>query len=86
MQLLVLATCDALVTAVEVAQTANMISTDADIAGEEAERWERCFYEFLASGIPLFQAFALTKEQVADVPMRIIRKQDVVFRKVPTSG
>jgi TIR domain len=81
-QLVVLATCDALVTAVEVAQTANMISTDAEITGVDAERWEKCFYEFLGNGIPLFQAFALTKKQVEEVPMRIIRKQDVVFRKV----
>lgn len=85
-QLVVLATCDALVTAVEVAQTANMVSTDAEITGVRAERWAKCFYEFLGNGIPLFRAFALTKGQVEDVPMRIIRKQDVVFRNVPTSG
>ena len=48
-----------------------MISTDAEITGVEAERWAKCFYEFLGSGIPLFQAFALTKRQVEDVPMRI---------------
>jgi hypothetical protein len=85
-QLVVLSTCDALVTAVEVAQTANMISTDAMITGMQSERWGKCFYEFLADGIPLFQAFALTKSQVEDVPMRIIRKQDLVFRRRQEEG
>jgi hypothetical protein len=45
-----------------------------------------CFYEFLGDGIPLFQAFDPTKKQVEEVPLRIIRKQDVVFRKAPVSG
>jgi hypothetical protein len=79
-QLVVLATCDALVTAVEVAQTANMISTDAEISGEEVRNWAACFYELLGNGMPLFKAFAVTKTQVEDVPMRIIRKQDFVVR------
>ena len=79
-QLVVLATCDALVTAVEVAQTANMISTDAVITGKETERWAACFYGFLASGMPLFKAFEITKKQEEDVPMRIIRKQDLLVR------
>jgi hypothetical protein len=77
-RLVVLATCKALLLAVEVAHVANMAASDATITGTEAEEWEECFYGLLAQGKPLFKAFDITKSQTT-VPVRAIRKKDLVF-------
>ena len=41
-RLVVLATCKALLLAVEVATVANVAASDQDISGEEAANWEDC--------------------------------------------
>jgi hypothetical protein len=79
-RLVVLATCNALLLAVEVAHVANMAATDVEITGEAAAEWEECFYGFLAQGKPLFKAFELTRSQVS-TPIRPIRHKAVVFGK-----
>jgi hypothetical protein len=71
-RLVVLATCKALLTAVEVARVANMAASNADISGEEAADWEESFYRLLAQGKPLFKAFDLSKSQ-SKTPMKSIR-------------
>ncbi len=77
-RLVVLATCRALLLAVEVAPVANMAASDADITGEQAKEWCDCFYTLLAQGRSLHKSFDLTRGQV-DVPMRAIRQKDVAF-------
>jgi len=76
--LVVLATCKAMLLAVEVAHVANMAASDAVITGEAAAEWEECFYGFLAQGKSLYKAFDLTRSQVA-TPIRPIRHKDIAF-------
>jgi hypothetical protein len=77
-RLVVLATCNALALAVEVAGVANMIATNREITGEAAAEWEDCFYDLLARGHSLYKAYELTKSN-SGVPMRLIRLKDVAF-------
>jgi len=76
--LVVLATCRALLLAVEVSHVANMAATDAEITGKEAAEWGECFYDLLAQGKSLYKAFDLTKSQMT-VPIRSIQHRDVAF-------
>jgi TIR domain len=76
--LVVLATCKALLLAVEVAHVANMAASDADITGKEAAEWEELFYGMLAQGKSLYKAFDIAKSQTT-TPIRAIRHRDVVF-------
>lgn len=77
-RLIVLATCNALSLAVEVARITNMIATNIEITGEAAAEWGECFYDLLASGFPLYKAFDITKANIS-APMRLIRQKDIVF-------
>jgi hypothetical protein len=77
-QLVVLATCNALLLAVEVAPVANMAASDQDIVGKDAEEWADCFYGLLAQGRSVFNAFDITRQQM-NAPIRAIRQKDVVF-------
>ena len=77
-RLVVLATCKALLLAVEVAHVANMAASDAIISGVQAAEWEESFYGMLAHGTPLFKAFDITKSQ-SGTPITAIRNKDVVF-------
>ena len=77
-RLVVLATCKALLLAVEVATVANMAASDQDISGEEAANWEDCFYRLIAQGKSIFKAFELTRRQRQE-PIRAVRQKDVVF-------
>lgn len=77
-RLVVLATCKALLLAVEVAHVANMAATDAEIAGETAAEWADCFYSLLRHGHPVFKAFDIARSQV-DAPIRAVRQRDVAF-------
>ena len=82
--LVVLATCKALLLAVDVAHVANMAASDADITGEAAAEWEECFYGLLAKGLPLFKAFDMSKS-LSNTPIRSIRNRDVAFAIVDQS-
>ena len=84
-RLVVLATCRALLLAVEVATVANMAASDADITGKQAADWAECFYGLLAQGRSLHKAFDLTRSQV-DVPIRAVRQRDVAFALAPIPG
>jgi hypothetical protein len=77
-RLVVLATCDALLLAVEVAGTANMAASDTIIHSDAAVEWEECFYGLLGQGKSVFKAFDLAKSQIS-APMRHIRHRDVAF-------
>ena len=79
-RLVVLATCDALLLAVEVAGTANMAASDKEISPAEAVEWEEAFYGFLSEGKSVYRAFDLTKS-LSMAPMRCIRQRDVLFTR-----
>jgi TIR domain len=80
-RLVVLATCRALLLAVEVAPVANMAASDADITGEQAKEWCDCFYGLLAQGRSVHKSFELTRSQI-ELPIRAIRQKDVAFAPV----
>lgn len=77
-QLVVLATCKALLLAVEVATVANMAASDQDISGQEAADWEECFYGLLVKGKSVYKAFDLVRVQ-RKTPIRAVRHHDVMF-------
>jgi hypothetical protein len=82
-RLVVLATCNALLLAVEVAHVSNMAASDAVLGASAAAEWAQYFYGLLAQGKPLYKAFDLTRSQTS-VPIRPIRYKDVVF--APAGG
>lgn len=81
-RLVVLATCKALLLAVEVATVANMAASDQDITGKEAADWEGFFYKLLAQGKPLYKAFEMTRLQ-RSTPIRAVRHKDIIFACPP---
>jgi hypothetical protein len=80
--LVVLATCRALLLAVEVAHVANMAASDTEITGAAAAEWAECFYSLLAQGKSLYKAFDITKSQIS-TPIRPVRHKDVAFAPEP---
>jgi hypothetical protein len=81
-RLVVLATCKALLLAVEVSNVANMAASDQDITGRDAADWEECFYRLLRQGKSVHKAFDITKQQ-RKTPIRAVRHKDVVFACPP---
>ena len=81
---LALNTCQALFLAARVAPIANMVATHVEISGEAAARWADCFYEMLTDGFSVYEAFELTRSNVDDVRMALIRHDDfsVARRKI----
>jgi hypothetical protein len=77
-RLVVLATCKALLLAVEVATVANMAASDQDITGAEAAEWEEVFYRLIAQGKSVYKAFELTRQQ-RTTPIRAVRHKDLMF-------
>jgi hypothetical protein len=77
-RVVVLATCKALLLAVDVAHVANMAAADAIITGEAAAEWSECFYGLLRQGKSVFRAMEITRSQI-DAPIRCIRQHDVEF-------
>ena len=77
-RLVVLATCKALLLAVDVADVATMAASDAVINGTEAAEWAESFYGLLTQGMPVFKAYEITRKQVS-APIRLVRQRDVTF-------
>jgi hypothetical protein len=78
-RLVVLATCKALLLAVEIATVANMAASDQDITGQDAAAWEDIFYRMIAQKKSVYKAFDITRQQRPNTPIRAIRRKDVVF-------
>jgi hypothetical protein len=83
--LVVLATCKALLLAVEVATVANMAASDQDITGQEAADWENCFYRLLSQGQSIYKAFELARQQ-RKTSIRAVRHKDLCFSCRPGRG
>jgi TIR domain-containing protein len=78
-KLVVLATCKALLLAVEVSNVANMAASDTEISGKEASAWAEYFYELLVGGKSVFKAFDITKSQMKNSCIKGVRFKDVCF-------
>jgi hypothetical protein len=77
-RLVVLATCKALLLAVDVAHVANIAAADDIISGVAAAEWSDCFYRLLRQGKSVFKAMEITRSQ-SEVPIRGVRQRDVAF-------
>lgn len=82
-KLVVLATCKALILAVEVAHVANMAASDTELFAKDAAEWSECFYDLIAQSVPLYKAFDLTKS-LSNTPIRAVRHKDVAFNLMNT--
>ncbi|MBL8743621.1 MAG: hypothetical protein JNK04_21070, partial [Myxococcales bacterium] len=78
-RLVVLATCNALLTAVEVAPVANMAASFTEIVDDIAVGWADRFYRLLVQGKSVWKAFDLANEQ-RETTIRTIRQKDVRFK------
>lgn len=77
-RLVVILSCRSLLLAVEVAHVANVITSDAEITGDQAAGWGEVFYDLIAKGHSLYNAFRMARD--ADTtPMRLVRHRDVAF-------
>jgi hypothetical protein len=83
--LVVLATCKAVLLAVQVAPVCNMIACDIEIEETEIERWMRLFYPLLGNGRALSSVFRLAT-QSSSVPMYHLRGDDVAYRGAPSGA
>jgi hypothetical protein len=77
-RLVVLATCQALLLAVDVARTANMAASDENILAVDATAWSDRFYGLLAKGKSVHKAFDLMRSQNA-LSIRGVYQVDVRF-------
>ncbi len=83
--LVVLATCKALLLAVEVATVSNMAASDQDLTGQEAVEWEERFYRLLSQGQSIYKAFDIAKQQ-RKTTIRAVRHKDLCFSCRPVAG
>jgi hypothetical protein len=81
-RLVVLATCRALKLAVVLARGVNMVATEEEITGEQAEEWADCFYTLLRQGQSLHKAFDLAAAQVP-TPLLLVPHKDAVLALPP---
>jgi TIR domain len=77
-RLVVLATCKALLLAVDVARVANMAASDEDIHAAQAVDWADHFYGLLAKGKSVHKAFDLMRSQ-DKLAIRAVYQEDVKF-------
>ena len=79
-RLVVLATCESLALAAQLARVTNVVAAAAFISDEQVATWGDLFYGLLAKGKPLTQAFDIAKE-ASDAPFLLVTRRD--FRIVP---
>lgn len=74
-RLVVLATCESLALAAQLARVTNVIAAAASISAEQIAVWGDLFYGLLAKGKPLSQAFDIAKE-ASDSPLVLVTRKD----------
>ncbi len=79
-RLVVLATCESLALAAQLARVTNVVAAAAYISDEQVVTWGDLFYGLLAKGKPLSQAFDIAKE-ASDAPLVLVTRRD--FRIAP---
>ena len=77
--LVVLASCNSATMAAEVAPHLNMIAATEQLEVDEWSRWSTVFYTLLANGLPLSQAYAITRA-VVKAPVVMILREDFIVR------
>ena len=79
-KLLVLACCNSVPLAAELATKTNMIAATGNLAVKGFAAWQSVFYQLLSDGNPLSRAYSVASSTVQS-PIVILMKQDVVFTK-----
>lgn len=83
--LVILASCDSLLLAAKLAKTTNMISATGSVSVDDIVAWEKCFYELLARGEYLSQAFDVATAST-EAPMLLLMNHDIQFRTSNDTG
>jgi len=73
-----LATCDSVFLAARLAPKVNVVAASGNVETERMVIWEECFYELLARGHSLSEAYAVAQE-TTDVPMVLLMKRDSIL-------
>jgi len=79
-RLVVLATCDSLALAAQLARVTNVIAAAGSISVDHVASWASLFYSLLGKGKPLSQAFEIAKD-ASDAPLVLVTRKD--FRLTP---
>jgi hypothetical protein len=77
-KLIVLATCDALLLAVQLSRVTNVIAANGYISGKAFPSWATVFYQLLAEGHPLTEAYE-DACKTTGVPMLLLRNKEFMF-------
>jgi len=76
--LLFLATCDSLTLGAILSRTVSVIAASDNVDSAQMIAWERCFYGLLGKGSSLAASYDVA-QATADVPMRLLMRNDAVF-------
>ena len=80
--LLFLATCDSLTLGAILSRSVSVVAASEDVLSAKMIAWEECFYGLLAKGMSLAASYDLA-QATADLPMRLLMRNDVVFVATP---
>jgi hypothetical protein len=83
--LLFLATCDSLTLGAILSRSVSVVAASDDVESARMIAWERCFYGLLAKGTSLTTSYDLA-QATADLPMRLLMRNDAVFLPTPLQG
>lgn len=78
--LVVLATCNSLLLAVEVCKHSNMIASETVITGNQVESWASYFYNFLSKGRSLMNSYEISRSMIPNLPIRAIIYKDISYK------
>lgn len=79
-KLLILASCNSVPLASKLAMKINMIASTSNLGVEPFAKWQAIFYQLLAKGTSLSEAYSIGVSSV-QVPLSIIFHEDVIFSK-----
>lgn len=82
-KLLILGSCNSLPLATGLAPRTNMIAATGDLPDVSFDSWQKMFYHLLSDGLPLSRAFSIASSAVQffDLPIVILLKEDMIFKK-----
>lgn len=79
-KLLILACCNSVPLAAELATKTNMIAATGNLPAIGFASWQQVFYQLLSDGMPLSHAYSVASNAV-QLPIVILMKQDVLFKR-----
>jgi hypothetical protein len=77
-KLVVLATCDSLSLGAHLSRVTNVVAASTQVEDEAVVAWEQCFYEGLAQGYSLSEAFDVSRSATS-AEMVLLLKRDIRF-------